>query len=148
MVLGRAKPALKRHFRRPAGCVSPALGTWAEPVLFDGRFLSYSPGHWSPEHLLLQPGPRCALWARAGHLLSMPLLEASGQLMNFVKAQSACEVKQKTSQGRSSNLTYSSREDLPCASHLHLQTEPLDIDSGTEAACFMESPNSQKLEFL
>lgn len=39
VVLGRAKPALKMRFRRPAGCVSPALGRWAGSVLFDGRLL-------------------------------------------------------------------------------------------------------------
>lgn len=56
VVLGRAKAALKMHFRRPTDCVSPALGRWAELGLL---MATSSPTHWGlgTRHLLLCQGP-------------------------------------------------------------------------------------------
>lgn len=56
VALGRAKPALKMCFRRPAGCVSPALGRWADVCRLMTTF-SITHSGLGTRRLLLQQSP-------------------------------------------------------------------------------------------
>lgn len=98
VVLGRAKAALKMHFRRPTGCVSPALGRRAELVLFDGHLLSHPLGTGDQAPSALSRPLPCLGTSKtnqggsrpegmSGCLLVMLLSEGSRELINFIKEQ-------------------------------------------------------------